>query len=275
MAENNTDLQDRGELTEPTETKEQENIPVENITLGDAMAGIFSEPGETFEAVKNSTKKNYWLIPLLIVIVVTILATFLVMRDEELSASINEKQSKAMEEQFDKAVKEGKMTREDANKQIEQSKKFMSGPMMLVIGTGFSLIMVLVFFFFKSLLYWAGLKPFKSIALYTDVMNVVGLAGLITAIQTVVNTVIAVVTGKLMANIGPSLFLSEASMGKQMYALFAHMDVLNFWYLIILGIGLARVSNVKSSITFSLVLILWIIWVMLTTFGPFGSFAGM
>ncbi|MGH2575924.1 MAG: hypothetical protein ACRDFC_09530, partial [Ignavibacteria bacterium] len=47
----------------------------ENITLSDAMTGVITEPGETYEAVKNSTKKNYWLIPILILIVVYLISS--------------------------------------------------------------------------------------------------------------------------------------------------------------------------------------------------------
>ncbi len=97
------------------------------IALSDAMAGTFSDPGDTFTAVKRS-KKNYWLVPLLIVVVVSILSSFLVMRDEELSSEIRDKQKKAMTEQLDKAVKEGKMTQEQANQQMEQTQRAWLGP---------------------------------------------------------------------------------------------------------------------------------------------------
>src|SRR5688572_3286300 len=127
-------MEENKELTTP----ETEETVQENISLGDALAGVFSEPGETFAAVKRSTKKNYWLVPVIIVIAVSILASILVLRDEELTSSIREKQKKAMHEQLDKAVKDGSMTREQANQQIEQSQKFMTGSMMMIFGLVFS-----------------------------------------------------------------------------------------------------------------------------------------
>ncbi len=255
---------------------EQEDTaqPQENISLGDAMAGVFSEPGETFLAVKVSTKKNYWLIPIIIVIVISIIASILVLRDEELASGIKEKQMKAMNERMDKSVKEGSITREQANQQIEQSKKFTSGSMMMIFGLVFSVLGVLFFFFFKALVYWGGLKIFKGTSTYIDIMNVLGLASIITAIQLVVDTVLAVIMGKLMVNIGPILLFSEDALGTNIYTLLAHFDLINIWYLVVVGIGLAKVSNLKSSVTLSFVFGLWLIWVMLTSFGPFGMFVG-
>lgn len=248
--------------------------PQENISLADALAGVFSEPGETFLAVKKSTKKNYWLLPVILVIAVSIIASILVLRDEELASGIKEKQMKAMNEKMDKAVKEGSMTREQANQQIEQSKKFTTGSMMMIFGLVFSVFGVLFFFFFKAVIYWGALKIFKGTGGYVDIMNVLGLASIITAIQLVVDTVLAVFMGKLMVNIGPVLLFSEDAIGTKVYTLLAHFDLINVWYMVVVGIGLAKVSNLKSSVTLSFVFGLWLIWALLTSFGPFGMFVG-
>ncbi|MCI0448678.1 MAG: YIP1 family protein [Chlorobi bacterium] len=248
--------------------------PPENITLGDALAGVFAEPGETFTSVKQSTKKNYWVIPILIVMVVSILSTLLVMGDEELVSEIQTKQKKAMEERLDNAVKEGKMSREQADEQIEQAQKFMSGSMMMIFGLIFSVVGVLVFFFLKGLIYWGGVKIFKGAASYIDVLNVLGLSAIITAIQLVIDSVMAILMGKLLVNIGPVLLVNQDSVGMAMYAFLANFDLINIWYLIVVGIGLAKVSALSSAKTISMVFVLWLIWVVLTSFGPLKFFVG-
>lgn len=260
---------------QPIETPSEELQPASEpeISLSDAMAGTFSDPGDTFSSVKSS-KKNYWLIPLLIVVILSILSSFMVLRDEELSSEIKAKQKKAMNEQFDKAVKEGKMTREQADQQIEQSQKFMSGGMMMVFGIIGSLFAVVIFFFIKALVYWGSLKGFKGSATFKDVMNVLGLAGLITAVQLVVDSVLAILMGKLTANIGPALLFSEEAVGSSVHKLLVHFDIFTIWYLIIVGIGLAKVSDIASSKSIALVFVLWFVWIALTVFGPFGVFMG-
>ncbi len=265
--EENTDQTAETQGTELPPAQEPE------ISLGDAMAGTFSEPGETFTAVKRS-KKNYWLIPLLIVVVISILSSFLVMRDEELSSEIKDKQKKAMSEQFDKAVKEGKMTKEQADQQMEQSMKFMSGPMMIVFGIIGSLFAVIIFFFIKALVYWGVFKGLKGIASFKDVMNVLGLTGLITAVQLVVDTALAIMLGKLTANIGPILLFTEEAVGSSIYKVLGHFDLITIWYLIVLGIGFGKVSELGTTKTTLIVFVLWLIWVGITSFSSIGTFVG-
>ena len=271
--ENNEENQLPDPTTENT-TEAVENAPIENISLGDAMAGVFTEPGSTFESVKSSVKKNYWLVPILIVIAVSILSSFLVMKDEELVSEIRAKQKEAIKKQMDEAVKNGKMTREQADQQIEQTEKMFGGGMFVVFGMIGSVFGVLIIFFLKALVYWGGLKLFKGEAGYGAILNVLGLAALITAIQLAIDTVLAILMGKLLMNIGPVLLFSEESVGKQMYTLLANFDLLNIWYNIVVGIGLAKVSKIKPSITITFVFVLWLVWVLLTSFGPLGMFMG-
>ncbi len=248
--------------------------PAENISLGDALAGVFSEPGDTFTAVKQSSKKNYWVLPVILIILITLVSSFLVLRDEELSSEIRDKQKIAMKERLDEAVKDGKMTREQADKQTEQAEKFMSGSMMMVFGAVGAIFGVLIFFFLKALVFWGVLKLFKGNASYVNVMNVLGLAGIITVIQLIIDSVLAIFMGKLLMNIGPVLLVSEASVGKSMYTFLANFDLINIWYMIVVSIGLARVAELKTSKTIPLVFGLWLIWVLLTSFGPLGMFMG-
>ena len=150
----------------------------------------------------------------------------------------------------------------------------MSGGMMIVFGIIGSLFAVVIFFFIKGLIYWGSVKIFKGTAGFRDVLNVLGLAGLITSIQLIVDTVLAVLTGKLLTNIGPVLLFTEESVGKSMYKLIANFDLINIWYLVIVAIGLAKVSDLKSGKTIPLVFGLWIIWVLLSSFGPLSFLMG-
>lgn len=253
--------------------KNTEVLPV-SISLTDALSGIFYEPSEIFEAVKKSAKKNYWLIPLIILVIISIISTFLVMNDEELVSEIKSKQSAAMKEQFDKAVKEGKMTQEQADQQIEQSEKMFGGSMLLIFGLFGSVFGIIFIFFLKALIYWGGLKIFKGNAGFTDILNVLGLSSIITSIQMVIGTALAIFTGKILINIGPVLFINEEITSKNLFNFLANFDLLHIWYLIIVGIGLAKISNLKTSISISFVFALWFIWVLLVSFGPFGMFMG-
>jgi len=254
----------------PENNQEQEFVPpaapLQNISLSDCLAGVFSEPGSTFTEVKNSTRGSYWVWPMIILAVITALSAFIVMNDEELSSEIKTLQSKAMKEKLDEAVKSGAMTREQADEQIEKTQKFMGGGMMAVFGIVGGVVSVLIFFLVKGLIYWGGFKIFKGSATFLNILNVLGIASIITSIQMIIDTVLAIFMGKLYVNIGPVLLFTEEAVGKSMYKFIANFDLINIWYLIVISIGFAKVSNLKSSISFPMVFGLWLIWIVLTSF---------
>ena len=153
MEDNNTNI-----------PEEQSDAPEvhEDISVTDAMTGVFSSPGETFEEVKLSSKKNYWLLPMIILIVISVASSFLLFNDDELSSQIRDKQKKAMVENMEKKVKEGSMSKEEMNDRIEKSEKFMnkSGPFFYVSITLFPAIGIFVVFLLRGLIFWGGTKIF-------------------------------------------------------------------------------------------------------------------
>ena len=258
------------------QSPQPESIPAitqqQDISLTDALSGVFTEPGNTFTDIKNSSKKTYWVIPIIILAIVTSLASFIVLNDEELSSEIKKNQIEAMKERFDKAVKEGQMTREQANEQLESTQKMFGGNMFIIFGILGGFFSVLLFFFLKALVYFGVFKIFKGTGTYLNMLNVLGIASVITSIQILIDSVLAIFTGRLFVNIGPVLLFTQEQLGKEMFTFIANFDLINIWYLVIASIGLAKVSNVKTSTSLVTVFVLWLIWILLTSFGPLNFF---
>jgi hypothetical protein len=246
-------------MEENLENKPEENPPEsadevqvqEDISLSDAMTGVFTEPRATYEAVRDSKKRSYWVVPAIILIIFTIAASFMVINDEELYSEIKSMQKEAVMKRMEERVKEGKMSQEEMNQAIERTDKFMdkSSPFFLIL--------------------WGAVKIMKGTASYMLVVCVAALSGLIDVISTVINTVLAILTGRLMVNIGPSLLFAKDSLGESMMKFVSHFDLIAVWYLIVLGIGLGAASNLKSSKTIPVVFGLWIIWICLASFAGF------
>ena len=70
----------------------EESNQTEQLSNTDAMAGIFTSPSETFETIADTQKKNYWLLPMIISILIGLVTTFLFMSDAELVSKTMEKQ---------------------------------------------------------------------------------------------------------------------------------------------------------------------------------------
>lgn len=257
----------------------EENTPEikqpDNIGLSDAATGVITEPGTTFEEVRSSTKRNYWVAPVIIYAVITVIASFLVMNDEELYSEIQSKQREAMTRRLEERVKEGKMTKEEMDQTIEQTEKFFSksNPLFFVLGLISPVTFIFISLFLRGLILWGVLKIFKGAASYMLVICVLGLASIIDSIQAMVNTAMSILMGKLNANIGPALLFSAETVGKQLNMFLGHFDIFSIWYLIIIGLGLARISGLKNSQTMPVVFGLWLIWIAATTFLalPFGG----
>jgi hypothetical protein len=246
---------------------QSEPAATEPISLTDALSGVFTEPGETFTSVKSSPKKNYWLIPILILILVAIVTRYLVTNDEEIYSEIKTKQTESVKKKLDEAVKEGKMSQEDANTRMEQMDKQFSksGPFFWISIIVGPILFIFIFLFVKGLIFWGGLKIFKSPVAYMQVIAVLGLASIIESIQAIIDTVLAIMTGRITANIGPILIFAKDSLGDKMSILLGHFDILTIWYFIVIGIGFAAVGSLKSKQAIPLVFALWLIWVCLTS----------
>jgi hypothetical protein len=266
------------ENTPQQDLPEEQNLPSApepDISISDAMTGVLSEPGDTYEAVKQSVKRSYWVWPTIIFIVITLISTFLVMRDDELYSDIKTKQTKAMRERFEEQVKAGKMSQEQMNETMDKMDQGFnrSSPFFIISTTIGPAISILIILFLKGLIIWLIFKAFKGTASYMLVICVLGLANIIQAMQSIIDTVLAILMGKLQANIGPVLIFTAESIGDSMFKFMSHFDLFNIWYLIVIGIGIAKVSNLKSSVSISVIFALWLVWVAFTSFLKIPFFA--
>ncbi len=226
-------------LTNPEQVPEPSE-QFEELSKADAMAGVFTAPGETYETIVNSPKKNYWMIPLIISIILTVIGTFLFMQDEELASKTMKKAREKMSEQFDKNVKEGKMTREDADKALDGMNP--QSAMFKIFGYVGAVFGSFVILFIPFIIYLIILKIMKTEFEIMNILNVIGLAMLILALGNLIALVISILRGE-MSSIGLGLILSEESVGDKVYALISKLDLFNIWFYIVVGIGLSKIAK--------------------------------
>lgn len=245
------------------EAGSEEEILNEPFTNSEAMSGVFTSPAETFETIVNSPKKNYWIIPVLISILVGLASTFLFMQDAELVSKTMAKQKEKMMEKFEKDIKDGKMTQE----QVDQAMKSMDpkGMFFKLIGYGGSLVGSFIVLLLLSVIYLIALKIMKAETDFSNILNVVGLALLIGAIGNLISIVISILKGN-MTTIGPSLFMSESSVGEKMYALLTKIDLFSIWFYAVITIGLSKVGKISTGKAAGVVFGIWIVYIIVASF---------
>ncbi len=246
-----TDQNSNNASDEPEEPVEAE------LSHTDKLVGVISEPGVTFEKTsKFPTKTIDWLLPLVLLIVLSIASQFILFSNSEIKYQFAQKQGEAVQ----KAVTEGKITQEQADKQMQ----FMSGPMMRIISSVSTLIFIpIVFFIISFVLYMLVKFGLKGEGTYSSVLAAYGLSQYILMIHVILATVAGMIMGKLLQDVSVTslLGMEKSSIGGW---LLSFIDVLSIWFFAVLSIGLAKMFKATSTMKyFIMVFGLWFVWKLL------------
>jgi hypothetical protein len=249
---------------------EEQNIITEEpqeLSQIDAISGIFTEPGNTFDTIMKFPKKNFWLLPVIILVLTSIVSSFLFFSDAELVSKMMDKQKMKMREKMQENVKEGKMSQQQANEAIERAEKFMNPNGLFFKITGFAgaVVAPFIMLFVLSVIYMLLLKMFHADFEFTNILNVVGLSLIVSAIGSIIGIVLSIVMGDL-TSVGLALAFKADVIGETLHGLFLKLDVFTIWFYVLVAIGLVRVTKVKPFISYSIVFGLWVIWLVITTF---------
>ncbi len=251
-------------MNPPEEHGTSTTAKVEPMSFTDKAAGVFTEPGATFENVHLAEKKTSdWLVPTIILMLIVIIAQFIKFANPEIQADMQDKQAK----RFQEMVKSGQMTQEQADRATESMGGGLAKTMMYV-GTAITVpIFCFIVLFLMSLIWLLlGKLALTGQPEYMKVVAVVGLTSLISSLEAIAGAVIAVLQGKMMTGPNLALFVSDFTMANTMHRLLASINPFTIWYLAILGIGLAKVSSAKTSKSLIWVFGLWVLWTVLYVF---------
>lgn len=253
-------------IQSPPEQNNPVPEPAEQLSVSDALTGVFTSPGETFETIVNTPKKTYWVIPVIISVVVGIVLAFLFFRDEQLITGIMDKQKAALEQRMEEQVKSGKMSSEQAKVAIENAEKFMDpkGVFFQVIGYGGAVISPFLILFVLSLVYLIVLKIMKADFEFTNLLNVVGLSLMITIVGGIVGLVLSIIVGEI-STVSLGLIIKDSAVGLKMHELLNKIDVFTIWFYFVVAVGVSKVSKISSGKAYGIVYGIWILWIVATT----------
>jgi hypothetical protein len=233
------------------------------MPFSDKLINIFSSPGALFDNVRlTPTTHSNWLIPMLIVMIVTIGMSQVVMNNASLKDQIVSVSQKKMAEQMDKNVQAGKMTAEQAEQAKEQASNFMPGSTWFsVIQIGGVIIVTPIILMLMGLVYWLlGKTAMKAQAPYIKVVEVVGLTFLIGAIESIVTTLLMFAFDSIHASASLALFVSQFNPEDKLHLVLAKVNLFTFWSLGVTSVGLSRVFQRDFPKVLVLVLALWVLW---------------
>ncbi len=246
------------------QTSQQEPSGETELSHTDKMAGVFTEPSETFRLTSLFPPKTIdWFLPVLILLVVVAITNILMMNDPQIRMQAQEKQIEQIQKNLDEAVEKGQMTQEQADQQMERIRDQMASMGLgttMIISTVGVFIVGFIFVFFMSLIYFLFARfVFKDTGSYTSALVANGLTAYISIIQVVLAAVLAILFGRLMNDVSLAALLGS-DRTTFLGWVFAKIDPISIWAYAVLSIGLAKMFKSQSTGKYyALVFGIWLI----------------
>lgn len=237
--------------------------PAASSSLITRATNVFASPSELYsEVAAQPVKASSWSIPLVISLVLAVIFTFSLYNNPSLRQQIYDSQ----ERNWKQAVAQGKMTQD----QYEQFSNGMesSGPtMFMLIGGGAAVLTISVFFFGLALVVWLIVKfGLKASASYGKMLEVLGLGSFISIVATLVTLLLMNAFNTMYATPGGSLLImSSFDPTSVLHRFIASINIFTIWEVVVLGIGISKISGKTTGVGIGIMGGLWIVWVILSS----------
>jgi hypothetical protein len=217
--------------------------------------GVFISPGETFTYIAG---KPDILFPLIVAIVgsAVVIETLLwkigaaqLVRNSLVTSG---RAASMSAEQLEQAVR----TATPFTAIIMHISAFLGAPIFLLVMAGIGLL------FLNPIL--GAQVNFKGVFSTTCYASLVRTVGVVMAIPLIFMGDAEHINPQNPIPTNPGFFLDPSNTSKGLYSLAASMDVLTLWFLIVLAIGLSRLTGGKTKTTtvFFMFFGLWMVWVL-------------
>ena len=212
------------------------------MSLWSRLFNVFATPGDVFQEVKDAKVSTAnWLVPSLILIVVSWVSSVLIFSQP----SINHQLSEITEQAIQKQVERSKMSEQQAEQARAMGEKWAG----ISAKIGAALTPVIAGFvtpFFWGLIVWGvGVGLLKAKFPYMKAVEVVGLANMINVLEIILRTLLIVGLGNLYASTSLVLLVKQFDPQNTVHSLLALVNVMTFWLLAVRGIALARRAGVS------------------------------
>jgi hypothetical protein len=207
------------------------------------LFNVFAGPGDVFEELRTGKPVvANWLAPLLLACLTGVIYSFVVFSQDNILHSIRE----AQEQQLQKQVAAGKMTRQQADQALEMMQRFGGPTIMKIFGSIGAVVVNVVMLFLGALVIWLlGRWCFKSQFSYMQSLEATGLAGMINVLGGIVMMLLAVMMGSMAMTPGPVLLVHEFDPANKVHRLLGQLNLITIWYIGVLALGLSKLGRVS------------------------------
>jgi hypothetical protein len=239
-----------------------QSTPASDTSFTTILANVFASPGEAFAGLMgNPVQHLRWLIPFVISALIVVGVVTLMFTNE----TFREQMQTAQTAQMDKAVDEGRMTREQADMAIEQMGSG-GGTMFIVFGSIFGSIFVLLFYVLGALFLWLGAKiVLKTGEGYGRHLEVYGIASWIGVLGGTITVVMMLALDSIYATPSAALAVYDTfDPANTAHKWMRAFDVFGAWQAVVAGIGISKVAGKDSTMGIAVAVVLWLVWVAIS-----------
>lgn len=215
----------------------------EPSSLTDRLTNVIAAPGELFAEIKNAPERTpNWLVPLVLSSIVTVAYIFLAFSQPTIIRDTQEQRIHALQQK----VASGQMTQAQADAAQAAVEKYVTPGFVAAIGSVTAVIACAAGLFLMAVAIWLGLKCCgRSSVSYIKMVEVCGLALVIDVPQKIIRIALVAWKGNLLATLSPTLFLAHPSTTNKTDVLLSFFDLIDFWWLAVLSLGVSKVASVS------------------------------
>jgi hypothetical protein len=220
-----------------------EIVPPEASSLTDRLAGVITAPGEVFEEIKNVPDRSAnWVVPMILASLATIVYVMVAFSQPDILRGMQEQRENALHKQ----IAAGKITQAQADQFSAMTERFTTPGVLKLFGGGAALLSSAAGLFLMSLGIWLALKYGAGARLsYMKVVEICGLALVIDVPQKILRMWLVLWKHNLLATASPTLFLANPSPTNITHVILSMFDVVDFWWLAVLSLGVSKVAVVR------------------------------
>lgn len=236
-----------------TEPEEDEDLEQSHT---DKLVGLFTEPGDTFKTLANFAPKTVdWIIPLLVLSIVSVIAFGVQMSNSQVEYEFIEKQMPKIEEGIQENIDSGTITEDQADTQrnfIRKSIVISTYAAKFFIPWVMTLISALVYLLLAKYVN-GGQGTYKASLVALSLPAYILMLGAITT------AILTLATGAFYQSVNLSELLSmdaDSTVGK----LLMLVDVFMIWYFAVVSLAYAKIFGGKGVVSYiAIVFGFWLI----------------
>ena len=206
---------------------------------------IYFSPTKYFTQLKEKPK---WLVPLIIIIVVSILLTVVVL------STFNTEQRLAQ-------LRERNL----APEQMERAQRFMTGPLPVISGIVAAVIFIPLMLIIISLIFNFLIPLIGSTGTFLMTFSCFVGAALVRIPAMVIKIILILIKKTPFVHTGFVLFFPMLSKDTFFFRFLSKLDFFTIWELALIGLGLQTIYTIKDKKSYYLIFGIWLLYIIITS----------